>query len=308
MMKSTQGLNIAQQMVQINELLTTVRKKGVQMKQIAEVINVSPSVLSAFYRTVLPAYLDNKDRMKSEEAIDYAFSLVNNISKKRFVPFFPNIILALQNIEDNSQGESVSDDKRFFDNFVTTATNSQVSIHHIEGIYRTYSVSSSDFALKCEPMIISRSLTGMIKVSRLSVHSVTQEGFGMIADHQSLTIHLNEANYPAYYPLTMQINIPLCFTPKIYRGIYMAMDSASHPIARRIVLVRVSDSAKISDFQSEYAHTYQPQDVPEELMDYFDYLKEREDVLRIYNVPEPTADIRDLKMEKKIAKLFQELE
>ena len=302
------GDSINSQIIQINELLGIARKKGIQMKRIAEIINISPSVLSAFYRTVVPAYIDNKEKMSNEEALEYSFSLVNNISKNRFVPFLPNIILAITKILEDYTEHNADNDKKYFDNFVNTVTNSQSSTQSIEGIYRTYSISSSDFALKCEPMLISKGVTGMLKVVRLSVHSVIQEGFGMIADHQSITIHLNEAKYPKYYPLIMQINIPMCFNPKIYRGIYMALDSSSHPIARRIVAERLSESTKVADFQTEKAEIYAPESVPTELKEYFEYLKERSDVLRVSVIPEPTADVRDLKVEKKILKLYEELD
>ncbi len=302
------GDSISSQIMQINELLGIARKKGIQMKRIAEIVNVSPSVLSAFYRTVVPAYIDNKDKMNTEDALEYSFSLVNNISRNRFVPFFPNIILAITKILEDYTEHTTENDKKYFDNFANTVINSQSSTQAIEGIYRTYSISSSDFALKCEPMLISRGITGMIKVSRLSVHSVIQEGFGMVADHQSVTIHLNEAKYPKYYPLTMQINIPLCFNPKIYRGIYIALDSSSHPIARRIIVQRLSGSIKVADFQNEKAELYTPDAIPTDLKEHFEYLKDRSDVLRVSVIPEPTADIKDLKIEKKILKLYEELD
>lgn len=301
------GDNIANQITHINELLTLARKKGIQMKQLAEVINISPSVLSAFYRTVVPAFIEKSDKMETEDALDYAFSLVNNISKTRFLPFLPNIILAVKNALENKSTSAKEDDKKHFDNFVQTVTSSQVSIQHIEGIYKTYSISSSDFSLKCEPMIISRSSSGMIKVLRLSIHNILQEGFGMVADHQSLTVHLNEASYPKYYPLTMQVNIPLCFNPKIYRGIYITLDSQSHPIARRVILERISESTLLADFQTDKAEQYSSDNIPVHLNDYFDYLKEPRDILRVTVVPEPTADTKDLKIEKKILKLYENL-
>lgn len=299
--------NIANQITQINELLTAARKKGIQMKQLAEVINISPSVLSAFYRTVVPAFIEKSEKMNTDDALNYAFSLVNNISKNRFIPFFPNIILAIKNALENESSTTKEDDKKYFENFAHTVSNSQISIQHIEGIYKTYSISSSDFALKIEPMIISRSISGIIKILRLSIHNIIQEGFGMVADHQSLTIHLNEACYPKYYPLTMQVNIPLCFNPKIYRGIYITLDSLSHPIARRVILERINESTKLSDFQDNKAEQHSADNIPEHLQDYFNYLREPRDILRVTVVPEPTADIKDLKMEKKILKLYEEL-
>ncbi len=301
------GDSLVKQINTINELLTTARKKGIQMKTIAEAINISPSVLSAFYRTVMPAFLDNCDRMGVEPAMEYAFSLVNNISQTRFTPFFPNIIIALEELLAAENENTAEDDKRFLDNFISVVNRSQQSTQQIEGIYRTYSISSSDYAMKCEPMIISRTKNGILKAIRLSVHDVIQEGFGMVVSNQAIVFHLNEAKYPKYYPLTMSLNIPMCFDAKIYRGIYLAVDSSSHPIARRIILKKVNDSTKVADFQQERAVSYPADAIPEELKDYFDYLKERKDILRVSVIPEPTADERDLKLEKRLLKVYEEL-
>lgn len=301
------GDNISSQIIQINELLALARKKGIQMKQLAEVVNVSPSVLSAFYRTVIPAFIDSLNKMNHEEALDYSFSLVNNISKSRFIPFLPNLILAVNELLANTSTASINDDKKYLDNFINTVNNSQISNQHIEGTYITYSISSGDSSLKSEPMTIGRTLSGMIKISRLSVHQIIQEGFGMVADHQSLTVHINEAKYPKYYPLTMQINIPMCFNPKIYRGIYLALDSSSHPIARRLILERVSEKSQLNELNSIKAELYMPSEIPANLTDYYNYLCERSDILRVSVVPEPTADTKDLKIEKRILKIYEEV-
>lgn len=305
--KKDYGDNLIKQLTLINELLSQSRKRGIQMKVLAEAINVSPPVLSAFYRTVMPAFMDNYARMGVDDALEYAFSLVNNISKTRFTPFFPNIILALESVLNAEIIDNKNDEKSSIDDFVSTVNSSQEALQAVEGIYRTYSLSSGDYSMKCEPMIISRNSTNAIKVSRLSVHNVIQEGFGMIAANQTLALYLNEAKYPKYYPLTLFINIPFCFSPKIYRGVYLAMDSSNHPLARRIVIEKISSSTNISLFGEERPILYHAAQIPEELKEYFDYIKERSDVLRVSVIPEPTADSRDLIVEKKLLKIYEDL-
>ena len=50
----------------------------------AEKAGISPSVLSAIYSTVLPAYLKSKEKGESEdEALNNALVWVNNVSKIR---------------------------------------------------------------------------------------------------------------------------------------------------------------------------------------------------------------------------------
>ena len=43
---------------EIYERIAFLRQKGVKMKEMAEQANMSPSVLSALYSTVLPAYFN----------------------------------------------------------------------------------------------------------------------------------------------------------------------------------------------------------------------------------------------------------
>lgn len=56
------------------------------MKEIADHINMAASVLSSLYSSVLPTYISciNKGN-NEEEALDYALSQVNNVSRKRFI-------------------------------------------------------------------------------------------------------------------------------------------------------------------------------------------------------------------------------
>lgn len=47
---------------------------------------MAPSVVSALFTTVMPAYLKNRDKgMGEEEALDAALVWVNNVSKKKLL-------------------------------------------------------------------------------------------------------------------------------------------------------------------------------------------------------------------------------
>ena len=71
---------------EIYERISFLRKKGVKMKEMAEQTGISPSVFSAIYSTVLPAYLKNIEKGESEdEALNNALIWVNNVSKKRLL-------------------------------------------------------------------------------------------------------------------------------------------------------------------------------------------------------------------------------
>lgn len=75
---------------QIHERITLLRQKGIKMKEIAGQTGFSPSVLSALYSTVLPAFFQNQKKgMNNEEALDQALVWVNNISKRNCWVHFP---------------------------------------------------------------------------------------------------------------------------------------------------------------------------------------------------------------------------
>lgn len=58
----------------------------------AEQAGISPSVLSAIYSTVLPAYLKNTEKGENEdEALNNALVWVNNVSKKKLLGSLANL-------------------------------------------------------------------------------------------------------------------------------------------------------------------------------------------------------------------------
>ena len=62
-----------EELKEIYDRMTFLRQKGVKMKDMAERAGFSPSVLSAIYSTVLPAYFKNREKgMSGEEALNNA--------------------------------------------------------------------------------------------------------------------------------------------------------------------------------------------------------------------------------------------
>ena len=67
------------------------------MKEIADHTQMAASVLSSLYSSVLPTFIGEvKKGIAEEEALDYALSQVNNVSKKRL----------LGNLEDMKPGST----------------------------------------------------------------------------------------------------------------------------------------------------------------------------------------------------------
>ena len=70
------------ELTDIYKRIEYLRNNGVKMKEIADRVDMAPSVLSALYSSVLPAYIDLLKTRTPDEALDDALALVNNVSKK----------------------------------------------------------------------------------------------------------------------------------------------------------------------------------------------------------------------------------
>ena len=57
------------ELIQIYERISFLRSKGVKMKDIAEHTQLAPSVLSALFTTVLPAYAENREKGMDDRRI-----------------------------------------------------------------------------------------------------------------------------------------------------------------------------------------------------------------------------------------------
>lgn len=81
---------------EIYDRITFLRGKGIKMKEMAEQAQLTPSVLSAMYSTVFPAYFKNVEKgMDDNEALDNALMWVNNLSKKKLFGLLPQMKQAL---------------------------------------------------------------------------------------------------------------------------------------------------------------------------------------------------------------------
>ena len=85
---------------EIYDRITFLRKKGVKMKEMAEQTQLTPSVLSAMYSTVFPTYFKNVEKgMDEDDALDNALIWVNNLSKKKFLGSLPQMKQKLFSID-----------------------------------------------------------------------------------------------------------------------------------------------------------------------------------------------------------------
>ena len=76
-------------LIEIYRRIEYLRNNGLKMKEIADYVDMAPSVLSALYSSVLPTYVTSLKQGHSEEdSLDLALAQVNNVSKKSSVGQF----------------------------------------------------------------------------------------------------------------------------------------------------------------------------------------------------------------------------
>ena len=130
-----------------------LRSNGVKMKEIADWIDMAPSILSSLYTTVLPNYFEGIKSYPPEEALDSALALVNNVSKKRLLSHIEEMILRLDQME-LAEPNSLKDNP-FAKQLMEETRLSASKIEAFKGIYTSYSLSSSSDCLKMEPFLLS---------------------------------------------------------------------------------------------------------------------------------------------------------
>ena len=94
------------ELFEIYKRIEYLRNNGVKMKEIADHTQMAASVLSSLYSSVLPTFIGEvKKGIAEEEALDYALSQVNNVSKKRLLGNLEDMKERLFELEPPQGGE-----------------------------------------------------------------------------------------------------------------------------------------------------------------------------------------------------------
>lgn len=277
-----------------------LRDNGVKMKEMADWVNLAPSVLSSLYTTVLPNYLNGLKTNPPEVALDKALSIVNNISKKRLLSNIDEIIKRLNDIE-LSEPDGLKDNP--FAKQMMKEMNEAISkIDNFKGIYVSYSLSSSSDCLKMEPILIAPS-EHHVRVGRISAYGDTQWGFGIMPDPQNFQCMLNENKAPELTMVTIYLQIPFFNNPQQLRGLYIGLDYNRNPIARRIILIKVSESTDLDKFMAIERGIIDRSGFTSEQQCYYDYACQDGDYIKMCTVPSLKMDESDLIKEKRMLAL-----
>jgi len=280
----------------------TLRKDGVKMKDIAEYLDVAPSVLSSLYTTVLPRFFKEMISKSEEESLEIAMNLVNNVSKKRLISTLPSMIELLNDMKPDSPSDKTGNP--FLSSLLEEMYISELKMVQYFGMYNSYSISSTSDRLKVEPILIfpSEKKNG-IRVCRLSAYGELQWGIAFMGDAQNMYFLLNERDVPPITPVSFYFHLPLFKNPKQIRGQYIGLDYNYIPIARRIVLVKESDSTSLDEFQNMMSGILPKEELSVEQQNYYDYTCQKGDCIKMCTIPTLQMDETDLINEKKILNL-----
>lgn len=280
-----------------------LRNKGVKMKEIADHTNMAASVLSSLYSSVLPTYIGCiKKGNNEEEALDYALSQVNNVSKKRLLGNLKELkeqLYALEPAVATGQKENP-----FLDMLSEEMLRSVQDAYNYSGIYISYSLSSSTNALKVEPYLITTSENnGYVKVVHMSAYNTTHFGTGIFSNHQNSYIIFNERESPQMALFTIYLQLPMCDFPHMLKGLYLCLDYNRNPIARRILFIKHSDSTGMDDFLELKGTIIPKEELTEEQIPYYNYTCQPGDYIKTCSVPSPLFNEKDLEREKKMLEI-----
>lgn len=273
------------------------------MKEIADHTQMAASVLSSLYSSVLPTFIGEvKKGIAEEEALDYALSQVNNVSKKRLLGNLEDMKERLFELEPPQGGEKRK--SPFWDMMARESQVSAQEAYNYSGIYISYSLSSATDALKVEPYLITASENNeYVRVVHMSAYNTTHSGVGLFNNHTSSYILFNERESPELALFTIYLQLPMYDFPKMLKGLYLCLDYNRNPIARRILFVKHSDSTDMDDFLALKGEIIPKGQIPDDLLPYYNYTCQPGDFIKTCTVPSPSLDTQDLEREKKMLEL-----
>lgn len=291
------------ELIEIYKRIEYLRNNGVKMKEIADHTQMAASVISSLYSSVLPTYISEvKKGIAEEEALDYALSQVNNVSKKRLLSSLENMKARLLELEPPQEGEKRK--SPFWEMMAKESRASAQEAYNYSGIYMSYSLSSAADALKVEPYLIAASENHeYVRVVHMSAYNTTHAGVGLFNNHTTSYILFNERECPELALFTIYLQLPMYNFPQMLKGLYLCLDYNRNPIARRILFVKQSDSTDMDEFLALKGEIIPKDKITEDLMPYYDYTCRPGDYIKPCTVPSPSLNTQDLEREKKMLEL-----
>ena len=170
-----------EQLIELYDRLRRLKDEGVKMKDIAAQTGWAPSVLSALNATVLPAFCaELKKGADFDKALGEALARVNNLSRKKLLGDLEALHRGVMDFQPSHEAAFAV--HPFLQALKTGTEASSARLNNLEGMYMSYSCSSSMKALKAEPFYFTDSEAyGCFAVGRKSVHHSFREGIATLS-------------------------------------------------------------------------------------------------------------------------------
>ena len=248
---------------------------------------------------MLPIFRNEVDEKGFDASLDKALSNVNNLSRKKLMEMLDAMSASVNELQSHHKSSGTKGTHPFI-RFMKNATlASSAKLGSLQGTYMSYSCSSSVRALKAEPFYFKVSEEqNCFAVGRKSVHGSIREGIGIIQEQQILYLLLNAFKEPNMSLVTVYLQLPFLENIRYLKGMYMVPDYNKNPIARRIVLVKLSDECVMDDFEDIDARIIMLEEFSDEQKLIYDYTCGDTDYIKMCTIPSPKLDLRDLRAEK----------
>ena len=276
-----------------------------KMKDIAEEMDVTSSVLSSLFSTVLPKYSQLIDAGKScDEALEEALLLVNNVSKRKLLGCLDDAYSKSKEMLENTQ-ISKGNTKTVWSDLEKEYIKNKSQATSYTGVYKAYSKSSYCDGLKVEHYMISYSKdANALVVYCQNMQGDTYTGVGVITTGQYGYLFLNEQNKLQITLKVVYLQLPMIEYPEQMKGLYMTHDFNQNPISRRIIFIRESNEVSLEDFSQRKSSVIPKDEIPDDLMPFYNYTCQKEDCIRSFSFSSPNNLEKDLILEKEFLKLL----
>lgn len=264
--------------------------------------NGSERIVIALYDRPCPLILNRPKQCRRKRRSTRPLSLVNNVSKRKLLSGLENTLNRLDELEPAALHTQKG--IPFIESLNEELSLSARKTTNICGLYTSYSLSSSSDCLKCEPYIITLSDNkDHIRIGRLNAYDEVQWGIGVNGDPQNFYCMFSENPVPPLTLVTVYLQIPMFKNPRQLRGLYLGLDYNRNPVARRIVLIKESESTDIEEFLAMKNGLIAKEDFTPDKQSYYDYTCQTGDYIKMCTVPSLRMDESDLIKEKKMLAL-----
>jgi len=166
---------------------------------------------------------------------------------------------------------------------------------YFQGIYYFYYLSSDTDELKGDPFIIKPNiLEKIVEVYKgNSKSSVNYFGIALLNNNHTITIQLAEKNDSPEEYIQLVVSIPFIRKVEYFRGIFSNLNFARQPIARKVVLHKVSELCEWEIFDALPVKQFSRND-EEKIPQIERYLCAEFAKIECYALPKPTFKFTDL--------------